>query len=307
MNKVEFRMSSAGKCPRALSAELLNYPSEEKPKWLLTAAGEGIWHEARLKQELVEQGYQVFDEQLEIMLENNYIEITGHIDGKVTDPEKVRRLLEIKSMSQFQFDKWMKEGFTGFPEYLDQIACYFEATQLDECLYIVKNRSSGYVDKRIIEPIPGHIDNIMNKLTEVADCVSENKLYPAEFDINSIQCRRCEFKNLCIPEPAELDKATIEQLNKAVEDIRLGNRLVAEGKEFYDMGKKILYNHTKASNLGKWKHNNLAILLVNVKEQTTYPKENLLAKYSKEDLADVGKLKEAYSYLRLDDLEAKGE
>jgi len=151
----------------------------------------------------------------------------------------------------------------------------------------------------------GYIDEIINRLTEVASSVAEGKLFPAEFDIMSIECRRCEYKNLCIPEPTELDKATKEQLDKAVEDIRLGNRLVAEGKEFYDKGKAILKNHTKASNLRKWTYNNLAILLVNVKENVTYPKEALLAKYGEQELADIAKVKEAYDYLRLDDLEAK--
>jgi len=294
MDKIQFRMSSAGKCPRALSAELLGYEAEAKPEWLETAANEGNWHEIRLKEELVKEGYQVFDEQLEIVLETNYIELVGHIDGKVYTPDKVMQLLEIKSMSQFEFDRWMKTGFDGFPQYLDQVACYLEATQLPECLYIVKNRSSGY-----------YIDEIINRLTEVAGSVAEGKLFPAEFNIMGIECRRCDYKSLCIPEPTELDKATKEQLDKAVEDIRLGNRLVAEGKEFYDRGKTILKNHTKASNLRKWKYNNLAILLVNVKENVTYPKEALLAKYGEQELADIAKIKEAYDYLRLDDLEAK--
>lgn len=92
-----------------------------------------------------------------------------------------------------------------------------------------------------------------------------------------------------------------------MEDIRLGNRLVAEGKEFYDRGKEILKKHTLASNLRKWTHNKLAILLVHVKEQATYPKEALLAKYGEQELADIAKAKEAYDYLKLDDLDNKGD
>ena len=51
MDKIQFRMSSAGKCPRALSAELLGYQAEEKPSWLEQAANEGNWHEKRIKDE----------------------------------------------------------------------------------------------------------------------------------------------------------------------------------------------------------------------------------------------------------------
>lgn len=41
MNKPVIRMSEAGECPRALSAQLLGYLPEAKPAWLETAANEG--------------------------------------------------------------------------------------------------------------------------------------------------------------------------------------------------------------------------------------------------------------------------
>jgi len=297
-------MSESGKCPRALSARLLGYVSEPTPEWLETAAKEGTKHEDWIVEELIAEGITVTDRQKELLLEFENLILTGHVDGIVCTNDN-QKLLEIKTMSAFEFNRWMKTGFDGFPQYLAQITCYLEATQLPECLYIVKNRSSGYIDRRVIKPMEGYIDEIISRLTEVAGSVAGGKLFPAEFDIMSIECRRCEYKNLCIPEPTELDKATKEQLDKAVEDIRLGNRLIAEGKEFYDRGKEILKNHTKASNLRKWKHNNLAILLVNVKENVTYPKEALLAKYGEQGLADIAKVKEAYDYLRLDDLDEK--
>jgi len=303
MDKIQFRMSSAGKCPRALSAELLGCECEPKPPWLEKTAEEGNWHEKRIKDELIAQGYQVFDEQLELDISTDKIQLTGHIDGKVCNPNKETLLLEIKSMSQFQFDKWMRTGFDGFPEYLAQIACYFEATQLPECLYIVKNRNSGYIDKRVIKPTECYIDVIINRLTEVAESVAKGELSPAEFNSDSIECRRCGYKLLCIPKITVMDIATREQLDLAVAEIRDGNKLIVEGKELYDKGKSKLYKHTVASDLKKWQHNELAVQLINVKEQTTYPKESLLEKYGEEELADIGKVKSGYSYLKLNDME----
>jgi len=89
----------------------------------------------------------------------------------------------------------------------------------------------------------------------------------------------------------------------AVAEVRDGNKLIAEGEELLKKGKYKLKKHTIASDLKKWQHNDLAVLLVNVKEQITYPKANLLEKYSEEELATVEKVKEAYSYLKLEDLE----
>jgi CRISPR/Cas system-associated exonuclease Cas4 (RecB family) len=300
---ITFRMSSAGKCPRALSAELLEYEAKPTPAWLESMANEGNWHEKRIKDELIEQGFQVFAEQEELTIKADGFQLVGHIDGRIYTPDKVMQLLEVKSMSQFEFDRWMKGRFNEFPNYLAQVTCYLAGTELDECLYIVKNRNSGYVDTQLVKPIAGEMDIIIRKLASVVESVKQDKLCPAEFDIDNIECRRCEYQKLCIPEPTELDKATKEQLDKAVEEIRLGDKLIAEGKELYDKGKETLKNHTKASGLRKWEYNRLAILLVQVKRQVTYPKELLVAKYGEQELADIAKVKEAYDYLRLDDLD----
>jgi len=301
-DKPTYRMSASGYCPRRLGCIQLGLESESAPRWLEKSANEGNWHERRIKDELVEQGFQVFDEQLELRIATDNIELVGHIDGKVRTPDKVVQLLEIKSMSQYEFDRWMKGGFDAFPQYLAQIACYFAGTGLPECLYIVKNRNSGYVDTRVIKPMPGYFNSILGNLTEVANSVSEGNLFPAEFNPDSLECKRCSYKLLCVPKVTELDIATRQQLDMAVAQIRDGNKLIAKGKELYDKGKSTLYKHTIASNLKKWQHNELAVLLVNVKEQTTYPKEALLAKYGEQELSDIANVKEAYSYLRLNDL-----
>ena len=313
MKKTELRMSGAGKCPRALSAELLGCPCEPFPKWLEETAEEGKWHEERIIDEL-EQGkiaipiygkiiVLAVSRQQEQRLEYDSFVLTGHIEGKAIYADLPSWLLEIKSMSRFEFARWMKEGFVGFPKYLDQITCYFEATGHEECLYIVKNRDTGYRDVRIIKKLDNYFETIILRLTGVVESVAKGELYPAEFRSDSIECRRCRYKLLCIPKITAMDKATRQELDMAVAEVRDGNKLIAEGEELLKKGKYKLKKHTIASDLKKWQHNDLAMLLVNVKKQFTYPKENLLKEYSTEELATVEKVKEAYSYLKLEDLE----
>jgi len=111
-NKPTFRMSSAGKCPRALSAQLLGVEGEAIPDFVMRAAEEGNWHEARIIEKLKEQD-NIFDQQLEVVLEYPSFNLIGHIDGKVQDYDLQRgvKLLEIKTMSQYEFDRWMKGRF----------------------------------------------------------------------------------------------------------------------------------------------------------------------------------------------------
>lgn len=85
VNKIIFRMSEAGKCPRALAAQYLKYPGEEKPLWLETAASEGNWHEKRIKESLWTEDLAVTNEQDEVGLNGfkNDFRLIGHIDGIV--------------------------------------------------------------------------------------------------------------------------------------------------------------------------------------------------------------------------------
>ena len=277
-DKITFRMSSIGKCPRALSAELLGYEAQPMPAFVMQAAEEGNWHESRIKQELskgseVTIGIEVYDEQQEIILEYPSFILKGHIDGKVRNfptsfnknaPEE--KLLEIKTMSQFEFDRWMKGRFTVFPNYADQATVYMEATGLSECLYIVKNRSSGYEDRQVLTEQPSFMTEIIGKLTDVTNHVMGNELVPREPDINSIECRRCNFKDLCIPEPDKLTVLEAQVLLDITNNWRTGKSLVKQGQSIIDETKKALEEHTRATGINKWGFNKLAMQLIQVKE-----------------------------------------
>jgi len=300
-------MSSAGKCPRALSAQLLGVEGEAIPDFVMRAAEEGNWHEARIIEKLKEQD-NIFDQQLEVVLEYPSFNLIGHIDGKVQDYDLQRgvKLLEIKTMSQYEFDRWMKGRFEAFPNYATQITCYMEATGLDECLYIVKNRSSGYEDRQVLTKKPLQMEKIVNDLAFTVNYVKDEELAPADFAPQSIECRRCEYKKLCLPEPKELtplEQAELEAVcilwRKAKQEME-----VAQGR--MDEAKTTFRQHTEATGIDKWSFNNLAIQLVHYKESVTYPKKKLLEVFTEEQLKPASQVKEAYDQLRITDLE-RGE
>lgn len=298
-----YRMSEVGMCPRALSAQRLNYEAEPEPEWLATAAEEGKWHEERVRNKLRGEGYTVGDDQKEVRLDFPTFTLLGHIDGLVLDNKEPfsKMLLEIKSMSQFEFDRWMRDGFAGFSQYADQITCYLEATGLEKTLYIVKNRSSGY-EYRAVTPAPSKMDSIIGKLTGVETDVQAEELSKATFDPNSIECRRCRYKNLCIPEPKELEPATKIDLDLASERWREGEKIMEAGQELIDKARETFREHTKATGINKWQHNSLAIQLVFYREQNTYPKKKLLEIFTEEQLELALQIKSAYEQLKIEDL-----
>jgi hypothetical protein len=306
-DKPTYRMSSAGYCPRRLGCIQLGLESESAPKWLETSAEEGNWHEKRIKDELVEQGYQVFDEQLELVIDQDTFQLIGHIDGKVRDNNKVVQLLEIKSMSRFEFDRWMKGRFAEFPQYASQLACYFAGTGLSECLYIVKNRESGYKDRQVVSSEDFPIQPIIDKIAMVQELAHETTLVEMEFDSDKIECKRCQFKKLCIPHEIPRDAVTDANLRRAVAMIRQGKELEQSGKDLYDEGKAILKQHTYAIGKKKWEFEQVIVSLIQVKDTVTYPKEAIEEKVPEHIRQEIAVAKPGYEYLKIVDLEKNND
>jgi len=308
MDKPVFRMSESGKCARALSAKYLSYEPTPAPKWLETSANEGKWHEDRIIALLEEQGLILIARQEELILDFPSFNLIGHIDGKVIEanlPVELVRLLEIKSMSQFEFDRWMRGDFKEFPQYASQITCYMEATGLDECLYIVKNRNSGFEDRRVLTEKPMHMTEVIAHLTDVTNHILGNQLVPGDFDPQSLECQRCEYKHLCIPEPKELTPIEEAGLSAAAADWRRGRQLISEGEELVNKAREVFEAHTRATNVLKWQHSGLAIQLIHTKRES-YEKKELLKLFTLEQLEPALKITE-YDQLRINDLETDND
>lgn len=302
MDRPTFRMSESGKCPRALSAKLLGYEPAPAPDWLEGAAEEGRWHEDRLITELTREGELIEDRQKELSLSFPNFELLGHIDGIIVSGDDTPNiLLEIKSMSQFEFDRWMRDKFVAFPHYEAQLACYLVATGLPTALYIVKNRSSGYQNRQtyFMSSLVATYNDTIAKLTRVAQAT---ELLEANFDPQSIECRRCEYKHLCVPEARELTPIEDTGLSAAADDWRNGKRLVSEGQELINKAKEIFEEHTRATNILRWQHSGLAIQLVHYKESKQYPKANLLKVFTEQQLEPCIEIKEAFDQLRISDI-----
>jgi len=306
MDKPIYRMSSAGKCPRALSAIRLNIPSEPPPAWLETSAEEGNWHEQRIKKQLTIEGHLVYDEQLELNLEFPTFILQGHIDGKIASTDDTPdMLLEIKSMSQYEFDRWMRGKFTEFPNYAAQLTCYLKGTNLKSALYYVKNRNSGYTNIELLDTPPANFDDIVRKITDVESAVINGEIYPAEFNPNSIECKRCAFKALCIPDKQALTLADEALLLQAAKDYRKGVKAVEEGEELIASAKTIFGNQSIVAKLDKWRFDDLIIQLIKYKDTITYPKEKLLKVFSIEQLSPASEIRPGYNQVRITDMAGK--
>ena len=307
MSKPIYRMSSIGYCPRALSAEHLNLTSEPAPSWLQMAADEGKLHEGWIKTKLREHEH-IFGEQQELKLSYSDFDIVGHIDGLIEDYDHQRdvQLLEIKSMSHFEFQRWMHGRFEEFPAYAAQITCYQQALKKDGKLmdirYYVKNRSSGYIDTFTTSESPAIFQEIIDKITKIEESVARGELIEREYLPESLECKRCRYKAICIPSLAGEKSISIESLSNACEKWRMGQLMINKGDQLVKEAKEVFITQGEVSGLKKWKYDNIIVNKIDVKESVTYSKGRLLQIFTEEQLKPASEIKLPYSYLRIDDL-----
>lgn len=252
MSKPVYRMSSCGYCQKRLGLQRLGLEVERSVA-LETAAEEGNLHETAIKEKLRAEGYKVYDEQREYVLDLETFALVGHIDGKVASQTGELALLEVKSMSDGQFYKWRKHGFEAFPHYYAQLAAYLSVTLMDNCLYVVKDRNSGYTVRTMVNKgnAEDRFNHILKKLIHVEDLAQQGKCAEAVFDADSVECKQCEYKYRCIPvvEPSLQDS---QKLTEAVAKYREGKHMADEADRLIETAKYVFKEHTEASGQKKW-------------------------------------------------------
>lgn len=152
-----YRASALGMCVRALVGiardgydEAL---SKDRKDLLERSADEGNLHEEGVREKLFREGYQIISTQdiAEIEVMPGVI-IRGHTDGVLAPPDGGgNQLLEVKSMSNKVFDRWIKNGFEGFGKYAYQISAYMQANPDLDVLYYAKRREDGFPNTQIIK------------------------------------------------------------------------------------------------------------------------------------------------------------
>lgn len=310
MSKPIYRASGIYECPRHLSAIRLGIAGDPDPPWLETAAQEGHLHEKIIKGQLRDEGLEVSRDQEEFTLRSTTNAVVGHIDGWVKDVGW-EGLLEIKSMSQFEFQRYTKEGWDGFTSYANQITLYWHMTKAEQCLYIVKNRSSGYVKREMLTKPPRNLEDILAHIDRVEQwCLEHNTPMDAEYDPKSIECKRCPYAKVlgCIKE-VEAKPAD----EKALEDARKlwwkGKRMEEEGKVFQVDAKEVFTAHAMANGLEDrtWVLKDIGVLYHHVKGSVTYPKAKLLSIFSELELRPAMNVGESRMETKVTPVKGKGK
>ena len=307
-NNFVFRMSSAGKCPKALWAQRTGVEGEPVPAWLADAAEEGTVQEAIVKDKLRKEGWLIEEggkctkctghgtKGIHVDMTYGNMFIVGHMDGTATkDNEK--RILEVKTMSQFEFDRWMKGGFDAFPAYAAQLSCYMEAYGLTKALYAVKNRNNGYLHKTLIDKQPVDFKSVMQQIGRS----TAKEMPDVEPDFETFACRRCAYKKLCIRTKEDMVVQNEAALNDACEIWREGNAEMESGEAKVKQAKAVFLEQAIATHLKKYTYNNLAVSMVE-RNYTGYDKKLLEELFTVKQLKPALVVKPIAPYVTVTDL-----
>jgi hypothetical protein len=315
------RMSSAGHCIRQLYCEEMKIPGEPRPTWLDESAEEGVEQEVSVKNRLRKEGYKV-EECLEcptckakgllragihVETELSGVLFVGHLDGTVIPPVTpldTPDLLEVKTMSFFQFRRWKNGGFSEFPDYGSQLALYFKATGLPRALFCVKDRNNGHFEKNPVyaTEFQGLAEEIGERHAILDICIEQEDM-PRAFFNASYECKWCLWRKLCAPEPVKLAEDVVKELTEASENWRQSVVLLRQGKELQDLAKEKFLASSKAASRKKWIFGGLSINHISVRENTQYPKKKLLEVFTPEQLELAAEKKEAYEFIKIEEVE----
>ncbi|MEM3646836.1 MAG: hypothetical protein QW334_01640 [Thermofilum sp.] len=192
--KPVYRASATGYCLRLLTAARQGYEPLEKDRMLELAAREGRRHEEWIIEDLEEQGWRITDRGKSVVLHFPAFDIEGHIDGIARWGER-EYLLEVKSMSRFQFRAFLRQGFSSFPEYTSQIATYHRVIDLP-ILFAVKCRDTGEIRSIELEVPPRPFSWVYDRLLTCELLSRKGRLAGPECD-GGYRLASCRYRYLC--------------------------------------------------------------------------------------------------------------
>lgn len=187
---------------------------------------DGNWHEELTKEWIAKTAYTIHSAQMKVSVSMQGLTISGSIDGVATDILGTDRLIEIKSMNHFTFERYW--AAKEFPEdYFVQCAIYLRGLHTDnpalsEGLLICKNKNtSGFIEYHLLyhweedklfilqctrhtgesQPLTEEREHIVekafDKFVRANVYVREKRLPDRPYEPDHWRCQYCQFQETC--------------------------------------------------------------------------------------------------------------
>ena len=177
---------------------------------------EGHYQEQRVIRDIMDAGIEIVQLQQPFVWDK--YQISGRIDGIIKEG-KTRMPVEIKSMSPYTWKSINSEGdlYTRkwyYRNYLAQMTLYLLMTELEQGLFILKNRNTGQLKQILYPLVYEYGEQLIKKAIKINEYVAKNE-YPERMEYRADICNSCDFFSLCMPQ--KLRKETQVSTNTELE------------------------------------------------------------------------------------------
>ena len=187
------------KCNRYLWYVHHGYPALQPPGRMIRLFRLGEMIEEQVITDLLTAGFRIHSRQKEKMIENDGIQLIGHIDGIIGGllESSKPHLLEIKSSNSKRFNQLLKlNSYEMWSEkYKAQIHVYMLASKISRCLVWVENKDSSETYAERIKIDKSYALKVLEKTFNAISSVSTPPRACPKQDW--FEVKMCKFRKIC--------------------------------------------------------------------------------------------------------------
>ncbi len=226
--------SKAGRCIRSLVYHAMDVSPDPFPDRAILVFDDGHWDEELIKDYIRKTAYTLDEwkgskQRISVAMIDGK-EMTGEVDGFVTDPLLVVYHLEIKSINHFGFQR-----LTDAPleDHKDQCILYLHGLKragfdINKSIIIYKNKNTSAMKEFIVEYDKDRADLLIAKFEEVAYCAKIGKIPDRPYEYDSWQCEYCRWNKHCW-------SGYIDEVNSLSEDIQLSEEIETAARYYKEL------------------------------------------------------------------------
>jgi hypothetical protein len=237
-------------CDRYLVWRFTKWQDQRKHDWILQAIfDEGRLHQPSVYHRLEQLGFDVVRESdRPTQYPVGRAVISGRLDGKIrgfkTERFRPPRVLEIKSMAAYQFDRIssiadiLASDHYYVREYADQGYIYSFLENLPQGVIALKNKATGVVKMIPFELDFGRAEELLQRVERLQPMV-DKAIDPEPIPYDSAICGRCPFLHLCYPPKDFGAGAGVIDDAMLIEDLVARERVKPARDQYEDLDKSI--------------------------------------------------------------------
>ncbi len=229
------RPSSVGQCIRNLVYHASGVPADKFPDRALLVFDDGNWHEELLKDHIRRTVFTLsewkgYNQRIEIA-DINGRKMTGEIDGLITDPLNNTRLLEIKSINHFGFER-LKDG--PLDDHRRQTNLYLHGLKLagmdiSEAILLYKNKNTSAMKEFIIEYDRKQALADIDMFRSVEQMADAGEIPSRPYSFDDWHCQYCRRQEHCW-------KGYADEVNALSTDVALSDEFEIDARYYNELG-----------------------------------------------------------------------